>query len=197
MTNFQPNIVWTQAQSPLLFYATITIHITFSLVAVWLPFIGPVFSLAVSCSDWIYLPGYDLVLPTIPSIPSPPLLCSLSISLGCAECCLIPLCWFMSVKRKLINFGLREKWGVTATWKQWIEIKLLLISTQVTAPQELCLFTTYSTHYRVHVCLELDLLSWYIVTLQMMISNMTLISLLVLVYFIISEMIWSCVSSFF
>lgn len=34
-------------------------------------FYWPLFSLAVSCSDWIYLPGYDLLCPAATFLPHP------------------------------------------------------------------------------------------------------------------------------
>lgn len=71
--------------SPLLFYTTINIHITFSLVDVWLPFIGPV-------SPWLFpvvieftsqdMTGLAL---TIPSTPNQSPLRSPAISLGCSK----------------------------------------------------------------------------------------------------------------
>lgn len=61
-------------------------------------FYWPLFSLAVSCSDWIYLPGYGLAVPTVLSIASQWLPCSVTVSLGSTKCCLIPLVYVTETK---------------------------------------------------------------------------------------------------
>lgn len=70
---------------------TITIHVTFSPVAVWLPFIG-------LFSPWLFpvvieFTSQDMTCSALPppSFPTQSLaLCSRAISPACSNCCLIP-----------------------------------------------------------------------------------------------------------